>query len=408
MYKLLLVDDNRAFLESFYMLVDWAKYGFEVAARLGDGSEVLEFIKNNHVDAIITDIKMTEIDGTELAKEVYENYPGIKIAFFSAFRDFKYATEAIKYGVVAYICKPIMLDQLEEGLEKLYASVEEKRSSNSGEIIDLQVVLRREELFCKWLYGERLNNDYLKEELANVNILYQSVYSKCALATFGIFGIERKIEANSKHDRENLYEAITKVACVDTPGYHAVRLNFTDGKLTLLYIGKYSNAITKQCASTVIENLQTIFGLTAVDEYYYEFNSLSELKEAVSGAKKTELKYLRNQIELRGDRQMLDEVERYINEHYGEDISIELVANHCHFNEQYFGKLFKKMTGKKFVDYLNEIRIEKAKPMLASGDSVESVCGKIGYGSRRHFDKQFQRYTGETPAQYRKNKMERK
>ncbi len=403
MYKLLLVDDDKALLDKFYEIVDWNRYGFEVVAKLGNGLEAFEYTKTNQVDVVVTDIRMPKMDGIELAGKLHENYPDIKVVFVSAFCDLNYARQAIKYGVVDYIGKPVSLEEVEETLQKLYTKL--GNITNGGEQMNLRLIEEREELFGRMFNSKVFDVDNFKEELADVQILYRSLYSKCAFAYFEIIGMEKQVKEKWKNNRKKLIETISTAVCIDTASYYAIRLNFSENVLSVLYISKSSDAISDKCTDMVLDNLWSMYNLIAVNETFLQFSSLDTFKEELSTNYGGKLKALSNKILVRSDEQMLYEVEKYVNEHYVENITIGTIANQYHFNEQYFGKMFKKAKGKSFFEYLNEVRIEKAKPMLAVGEKVETIWSMVGFANRRNFDKQFLYYTGETPAQYRKKML---
>ena len=55
----------------------------------------------------LTDVKMPYMNGLELSAHVKENYPEVEIVIFSGYNDFSYAREALRYGVVDYVLKPV-------------------------------------------------------------------------------------------------------------------------------------------------------------------------------------------------------------------------------------------------------------------------------------------------------------
>ncbi|MDR6878521.1 response regulator [Bacillus sp. 3255] len=94
---------------------------------------------------------------------------------------------------------------------------------------------------------------------------------------------------------------------------------------------------------------------------------------------------------------------RYMEEHYAEPLPLQLVASQVHLNATYFSHLFKKETGRSFVDYLIELRMEKAKQLLANTDlKITEISGMIGYDLPNYFAKLFKQTTGLTPKDYRK------
>ncbi|MCR5215210.1 MAG: response regulator [Eubacterium sp.] len=120
MLKVLFVDDEPYILQGFKVLVDWEKENFEIVGMASNGVEALEFLKKNEVDLIVADIKMPLMNGLELLKTVKEN--NISDAYFvilSGFNDFEYAKEAIHYGCLDYLLKPVKKVELVQILRKI-------------------------------------------------------------------------------------------------------------------------------------------------------------------------------------------------------------------------------------------------------------------------------------------------
>lgn len=117
--KLLIVDDERAVREGLKLLMDWDANNIEIVGLAEDGVEAIELIKKSDPDVVLTDVKMLGMDGIMLSKWISENRPHIKVIFLSAYCDFEYAQNAIRYGVVDYLLKPVKTNQLFEIIEKL-------------------------------------------------------------------------------------------------------------------------------------------------------------------------------------------------------------------------------------------------------------------------------------------------
>lgn len=94
----------------------------------------------------------------------------------------------------------------------------------------------------------------------------------------------------------------------------------------------------------------------------------------------------------------------YITAHYKEDIGLQNMADYLHLNESYFSFVFKKETGQNFTDYLNLLRIEKAKELLRISEmTVSDVWCKVGYSSLSYFSRVFKQYTLIGPGEYKRS-----
>ncbi len=94
---------------------------------------------------------------------------------------------------------------------------------------------------------------------------------------------------------------------------------------------------------------------------------------------------------------------QYIQANFSAPITLEEVSNVVGFNASYFSALFKKESGMNFVDYLLEMRMNKAKELLRETNlSVAAVCREVGYSDLKHFTKSFKKYTGISPNEFRK------
>ena len=99
----------------------------------------------------------------------------------------------------------------------------------------------------------------------------------------------------------------------------------------------------------------------------------------------------------------LDTVCRYINEHYAEAITLEEVASMSHMTKTSFCRFFKKMTGKSFSDYLNEIRVVNVcTSLMDTSLGITQIALACGFSSITHFNRTFTRKKGMSPRAFRK------
>lgn len=94
----------------------------------------------------------------------------------------------------------------------------------------------------------------------------------------------------------------------------------------------------------------------------------------------------------------------YIHHHYDCDIQVKDIAASVNVHPGYFHRIFKASMGCTVMDYLANIRIEKAKMLLAHTDiPITDIASYIGINSREYFSSLFKKHTGSTPLNYRKS-----
>ena len=104
-----------------------------------------------------------------------------------------------------------------------------------------------------------------------------------------------------------------------------------------------------------------------------------------------------------GVRATIARATRYIHLHYAENITLVHVAQEVHLSESYLSSLFKRVTGTSLRAYLNSVRIDEARRLLAQDDlSITEIAVQIGFDSQSYFSKVFRKITGITPKEYRK------
>ena len=106
---------------------------------------------------------------------------------------------------------------------------------------------------------------------------------------------------------------------------------------------------------------------------------------------------------VQNDKKDINKALEYIELHYAESLSLNVLAEEIHMNPYYFSSFFKKSTGKNFKDYVNQVRLKHAVTLLLDTDKkVYEIAMNVGFGDARAFNDAFQKSYGETPAGYRK------
>lgn len=91
----------------------------------------------------------------------------------------------------------------------------------------------------------------------------------------------------------------------------------------------------------------------------------------------------------------------YVKNHYGENISLSLVAEHIGINSSYLSKLFKDEVGLGFNQFLCQERIQRVKELIQSGQrDFRDIADSCGFNNYAYFFKVFKKHVGKTPKQY--------
>jgi two-component system response regulator YesN len=118
--KAILVDDEVFARKGLIGLIPWAKLGYEIVAEAEDGEDAFALIGELRPDVVITDVRMPVLDGLQLIQKVREHGDKTtKFIIISGYGDFKYAQQAVRFGVEDYLLKPIDEDELIETLTRI-------------------------------------------------------------------------------------------------------------------------------------------------------------------------------------------------------------------------------------------------------------------------------------------------
>ncbi|HHV10531.1 MAG TPA: response regulator [Clostridiales bacterium] len=182
----------------------------------------------------------------------------------------------------------------------------------------------------------------------------------------------------------HFYETVPGCTLNDVK-YHCYQL--TEQVRTMMnYYLEQSNTANETSSMQNIVNY--IFELEQVKEYYRQFFlNIAELLRAKS---------------IYAVDDVIERIQIYLQHNYQRDLSVEFVSSLFYMNRSYCSHLFRVRTGQKFVDYLNQIRIDKAKELLVHTDKkMYHIAKAVGYDNAKYFFRVFKKLTGSTPERYR-------
>jgi len=154
-YTILVVDDEELIRELVFTILSNLGYSCITATN---GIDALDKMKGKKFDAVITDIKMPEMDGIILTREISRQYPGLPVMVMTGFDDEYSAGTAISVGAREFIKKPFSLEEFSLRLRKMIAGsetlgplkIEKEKEEDFQDIMnELEAALKKNEETAK-------------------------------------------------------------------------------------------------------------------------------------------------------------------------------------------------------------------------------------------------------------------
>ncbi|PZD94302.1 DNA-binding response regulator [Paenibacillus sambharensis] len=106
----------------------------------------------------------------------------------------------------------------------------------------------------------------------------------------------------------------------------------------------------------------------------------------------------------RSERNVINDILQYIEQNINDDLSLFAVASKFYLSREYISRRFRQETGTTLSEYVERMRMDKAKLLLGNAElRITDVAGMVGYSDDKYFSKVFKKQTGVSPGQYRKN-----
>ncbi len=481
MFNMIIVDDEQLVIESISPVLKAMQTGFNLVASFTDPIEALNYIRENVVNLVITDIKMPQMSGIDLAREIAENYPETKIIFLTAYSEIEYAQQAIKYNAGAYLLKPIDMAELTEALEKIKKTIlnssYEINYNTDAELSSDFDILSARKILAKLQNNNQVDYSEIFNGLKNcgMNITENS---PCAFLRLHLDDLDTYLHSVWEHGLLRLYNALNN--CYMSDHLYIIPTVFSFDTIDLFIMPKNNNidffkavsnfidTTVSTCADILNLNVQLDIINTAdsilklnpktknspitdanalfenlinhksysFPKYYGEnfddtflfgkflvfnfsehcndfINTISPMLGKLSRASSsTNLKDIISDIieeistffdnQKTYNEKITQICIDYINLHYSENISLKKISNELNISTSQLSKIFKKTLNVKYVDYLNTLRLEKAKGLLRdSSHNINTISSLVGYTSYPYFLRIFKTYTGKTPQEYR-------
>ena len=504
MYRILVVDDEKIERKGVMFLFKQMDIDCEIV-EIVNGQVALEYLENNEVDILLTDVKMPHMDGMELIKQIKERNlnPNMKIIIVSGYSDFEYAKLAVKLGVSDYILKPVdpkefeptlrkILDELDS--QKYEQDLKEKSMSFMKQhyLYSLVNGLGSNEVEELGLSKKELNIDYhrlmllefeqsffgktdtgflqnIQDCIGDMEFQYLNLNTDQCVIFFDKKESDEKYwkdlaakiqQMILKEHRITAYIAISKefddvgnitTAFEETESLMENRFYETESKIYISYgddqvaIDEHidDDTLMKQMKQDIkmkdTENLKVHFEKLCMkykkkndfSQVYIKFIFSNLLKDFYDNLPDVSALDLNSEIEklyksadfqtvidivnvnikrledtFQSNPQMIhreiESVKQYIYEHYGEEISVEYLADLVYMAPSYLSCVFKKETGQNLSKFIKAYRMEKAKEMLEeSHKKIVTISNEVGYPNVSYFCQSFREYFGISPQKFR-------
>ena len=184
-YKVLLVDDEEEVRNAIEQRINWEELGFEVIGKAQNGVKAMEIAEKLQPDVVITDIKMPYMNGLELARNLKEENPGVRILILTGFDEFEYAKEAVHLEIEEYILKPINANELSECLKRLKNVLDKEREEKLNvrkleQYYTDSLPVLQTNFFCSLVEG-RISDSEINKYLNDYQISLPGSYFCCAV-----------------------------------------------------------------------------------------------------------------------------------------------------------------------------------------------------------------------------------
>lgn len=361
MIKVFLVEDEVVIRRGIRNAIHWEEEGFEFAGEAGDGELALPLVQRTKPDILITDIRMPFMDGLELSRRLKAVMPDLHIIILSGYDDFHYAQEGISIGVEDYLLKPVTAAQLLSALRKIADRIREQRSAEDMDALSrMKDSLQVGELDLTKFDQQMLTN-FLKTAKPGETDAFVQKY----LSNFG---------------ESNLNSLLFRQ-------YTMMDLYLTAARV-LNELGIPTDSLVERCGDVASLPLRS--------------NSIEETAQFLTDMFRAVIE-LRDQNAQSRPSSAVAEALNYIRRNYSDpEISLNAVASAAGLSPNHFSTVFRQETGKTFVEYLTELRMEKARELLrSSNEGIGDIAFEVGYRDPHYFSSQFRKMQGVTPREYR-------
>ncbi|WJM11196.1 response regulator [Paenibacillus sp. PK1-4R] len=444
--RLLIVDDGHYVVEYMKHLLDWNTFGIDQIETMTNSIEARDMLTQNHIDILITDIRMPEVSGIDLLQHIHQHNLPTKVIILSGYSEFEYAQQGIRLGALDYLLKPVDKADVEKAMSKAINNITKTRPAQSiawenfdglAFLLSLlghnETLSKEYEAYTKFLEKRRFccfllegftqeHEDVIKHAVGDKldRLVWNAGTRLLGLVPEEVAGeLTIKLEhsvvsppfslTDRNVTRQMFYRFFLNedVHSEDFIGIFNHSPSYGDWESAGNIIKKYNQIrLQKQKVIFLMETIRYVY-LTDKDRDTYEtvnwmFNQLRHPDE-LSSTLMDRVSRIRNNKQM-SIQTIVDKVQTYIEEHLSHGLSLDELGKVAHLHPVYFSKLFKQETGENVSNYISRKRLEKASQLLQDSElRVADIAQMVGYRKNQYFIQLFKVEYGVTPYQYRRN-----
>lgn len=392
MINIIAIDDEYSVLNLLPHIIDWNEYGCELTKTFATAESALDYIAENDVDVVISDICMPNMTGIDFVKTLSASYPDITVVFLSAYKDFEYAQSAIKYGVFDYITKPLDFDELDSLLKRIVKSISAKQ-----QIKNSYTIYEKQQIVIDFLSGKFTAEDFcaaLKAAPA-----YSPEKSPAAVVTIKINGLVEFLKTKWAYGIDRLYSCLIRF--IESDNIMVVPLTLSSHHADILIIS--SQIISRDEFTCILNNTKDNFCRICNNEL--TLDASIEICSILNSIYEVKLSSLKIQTEDDSPQQknsnVMEKALEYINRNLSSDISLSDVAGSIYMSPYHFSRMFKAYQNETFSDFILKRRLEYAQTLLKTGNyTISQIAEMTGFVNRNYFHRVFKHNVGCTPKEY--------
>jgi len=339
-YRVLIAEDNEKIIGFFKEYAKWNEFDMEITKIVSNGFDALSHLKKNDTDIAIIDLNLAGLNGNQIIEEIGLNKVKVYPMVMGGYKSKRFIEKAISCGARDVIYKNIDEKSLNNSLSKCYYYLKENALSHE------------ENAAFILLKSIEKSTENPEKHIRN--------FLKIFLVPDHAFHVNERARFN-KNWTEFVFEIKKKYSWLN---------NLIDFSL-------YSNLVwEKEMTLNEIEEKAT-----------HLFSMLQEVVHKFDIGK--------NDGRIRGICELaVKEIENNIN--------LDILSEKLDYSKNHVCTLFKQKTGMGFIEYVNRVKIQRAKlHLLSSSMKNAEVALTLGFKNTDYFMKMFKNETGMTPGEYR-------